>query len=132
MADLSQTTANVRKDTSKGTKTAMAGEAIDAGMPIYEKAADGKMYKCINSTAAAAACDGIVQVLKQVQRAAAGAECQQRGSREKNKYILNCSIAMLHRSTSQVWMYCPACDSTSGRCRSRSAAVQPCPTSPGM
>lgn len=45
MADLSQTPANVRAGTGAVTELATAGEAFDAGTPVYFKSTDGKYYK---------------------------------------------------------------------------------------
>jgi hypothetical protein len=58
MADLSITAAEVVPDTAQ-IKTGIAGEAITVGMSVYKKASDGKLYKAIDTSAAAAAAVGI-------------------------------------------------------------------------
>jgi len=45
MADLSQTPANVRAGSGAVTTLATAGEAFDAGMPLYLNSNDGRWYK---------------------------------------------------------------------------------------
>lgn len=45
MADLTQTPANVRAGSGAVTIVQTAGEAFDAGMPVYLNTTDGKYYK---------------------------------------------------------------------------------------
>lgn len=59
MANLTQTAANVAKNSGSETY-ATAGESITAGMPVYLKSSDSKIYQCdSNVTSAEAACVGI-------------------------------------------------------------------------
>lgn len=58
MADLAITAAQVQL-TSGNTGVLTAGEAITAGQVLYKKAADGKAWKAITSSAAAAEVIGI-------------------------------------------------------------------------
>lgn len=60
--DLTQTAANVAPDaTTVQRSSGVPGEAFSAGMPLYIKAADGLLYKCLNTTSAAATCVGIAE-----------------------------------------------------------------------
>ena len=60
MADLSITTTQVVPTTDRSKiKTGKAGEAITIGQTVYKKAADGLIYKAINTSTAAADCLGI-------------------------------------------------------------------------
>lgn len=45
MADLSQTPANVESGSDAITQRVQAGEALEAGMPVYLSSSDGKYYK---------------------------------------------------------------------------------------
>ena len=45
MADLTQTPANVETASGAAISTVQAGEAFDAGTPVYQLASDGKYYK---------------------------------------------------------------------------------------
>ena len=58
MADLSITTSQIVADSTQ-LDSGISGEAITAGMAVYKKAADGKIYKAIDTSAAAAAAKGI-------------------------------------------------------------------------
>ena len=62
MADLVQTPANVAlNDADVKTRLVQFGEAVNQGMPVYRKAADGKYWKAQNDNGAAeAAATGIV------------------------------------------------------------------------
>lgn len=59
MADLSVTASSVVPSSTASLITGTAGETITAGMPVYLKASDSKIYKAIDSTAAAAAVVGV-------------------------------------------------------------------------
>ena len=59
MADITQTPANVDAGTGAGYANGTAGETIVAGDMLYIKAADGKLWKAINSAAASAVAVGI-------------------------------------------------------------------------
>lgn len=52
MADLTQTPANVAADADASQEVVTAGEAVDAGMPVYKKASDSKWYKARNDNTA--------------------------------------------------------------------------------
>ena len=56
MADITITAANVKKGTGAQTQEGTAGESITAGMPVYLKSSDSKLYKAdANVTSAEAA-----------------------------------------------------------------------------
>ena len=57
MADLTPTTSQIVPDTTQ-LDSGVCGEAITAGMTIYKKS-DGKIWKAIDTSAAAAASKGI-------------------------------------------------------------------------
>jgi len=59
MADVSITAANVLASSGAARNTGTAGETITQGMPVYVKASDGKIYKAVKTSAAAAAAVGI-------------------------------------------------------------------------
>ena len=59
MADLTITAANVLAGAGSAKALGTAGEAITAGQSLYIKAADGLLYKAIDTSAAAAAAVGI-------------------------------------------------------------------------
>lgn len=59
MATITLTPANVRVGASTTPGSGVAGEALVPGDWVYLKAADGKLWKVINSSAAAAAIVGI-------------------------------------------------------------------------
>jgi len=60
MAELTQVAANVKQNSGVVVPTfKTAGEAITAGMPVYEDSADGLYYKAQANSAAKAKCDGI-------------------------------------------------------------------------
>lgn len=60
MADLTQTAASVVPGTNAVKTTGTAGEAVSAGMPVYKKAADKKLYKAKKGgTAAESAVIGV-------------------------------------------------------------------------
>ncbi len=60
-ADLTQTAASVVPGSGAVHANGVPGEAFSAGMPVYIKAADGLLYKALNTTAAAASCVGIAE-----------------------------------------------------------------------
>lgn len=59
MANLTITASSVAAATSAEKGDGTAGETITAGMPLYQAAADGKYYKAISSSSAAATVAGI-------------------------------------------------------------------------
>lgn len=63
MVDLSQTSTNVQWNSGTAAKTAIAGEALTAGQPVYISSSDGKLYRAdADDTAAKAAAVGIALV----------------------------------------------------------------------
>lgn len=60
MADIAITTTEVVPSTTSGDiQHGVAGEAITIGHSVYRKASDSKIYKAVDTSAAAAACLGI-------------------------------------------------------------------------
>ena len=60
MADITVTATQVVPTTDRTQIfSGKCGEAVTIGMPVYKKAADGKLYKAINTSSAAAAAVGI-------------------------------------------------------------------------
>ena len=60
MSDISITAASVLKTSDTSTANGIAGETITAGMPVYINGSDSnKLWKCIDTSAAAAACVGV-------------------------------------------------------------------------
>jgi len=59
MADITQTAASVAKGTNDQYSIGTAGETVVAGDVLYIKAADSRLWKAVNSSAAAAAAVGV-------------------------------------------------------------------------
>lgn len=59
MTAVSITAASVAKTSSTQSVNGVAGETITAGQPVYLKAADGRLWKALNTTLAASQIVGI-------------------------------------------------------------------------